>query len=98
MAALRGHVLLFDRGHVPELESVRRFCEPRSGIDLDEGIAGYEAVERGHLAIHGADGVLGGLEAKVLAQVSLSVCLDLVLHQVDALELKRLKLLSEHAV
>ena len=98
MLSLRRHILLFDGDHVPELHRGGRLGEPGGGIDLDEGVAGDEAIERGHLAVHGADRVLGRLEAEVLAQVALAVGLDLVLDQFDALDLERLEFLRQHAV
>ena len=89
---------LEDAGHMPELEKVGRLGEPGAGIDLDERVPPREAVEFIHLAVHGADRVLGRLETEVLAQVALAVRLDLVLHELGPLHLERRKLLREHPV
>src|ERR1035438_1361724 len=70
---LRQHVLLFNRGNVPEQQSVCRFSEPRDWIDFNEGVAGDKAIKRGHLPVDGADGVLRRLEPEVLSQVALAV-------------------------
>jgi hypothetical protein len=93
-----GHVLLFEGRDMTELEGRGRFGQPAGGIDLDEGIAGHEPIERGHLPIHGPDRILRGLEAEVFAQIALAVGLDLVLDQSDSLGLERLKLLGQHAI
>lgn len=92
------YVLLFDLGHMPELQPVGRLAQPRSGIDFDEGVPCDEPIERGHLSVHGTDRVLGRLKTKVLPQVALAMRLDLVLHQADALDLERLEFLGQHPV